>query len=129
MCGLDDTAREENSTVKERLDLGWFDAVLPVLGAVAAIPVELASRSGDAGQPLVKATVCASFTSYSVAIHGRAVKHTQSGVRHATEGPQVRLTDTDGRSDANVGQLAGIAEVIDRRGADAKPDRDFLHGQ
>jgi len=54
---VDDTAREESGTVKERLDLGWFDSVLPVLGAVAGIPVELALRSGDAGEPLVKATV------------------------------------------------------------------------
>jgi hypothetical protein len=43
--------------VKERLDLGRFDVVLPVLGAVTGIPVELACRSGDAGEPLVKATV------------------------------------------------------------------------
>jgi len=56
--------------VKERLDLGWFDSVLPVLGAVAGIPVELALRSGDAGEPLVKATVLRELTSYSVAIRG-----------------------------------------------------------
>jgi len=54
---LDDTPCEENSTVKERLDLGWLDAVLPILGAVAGIPVELACHSGDAGEPLVKAAV------------------------------------------------------------------------
>jgi len=56
-AGLDDTPCEENSTVKERLDLGWLDAVLPILGAVAGIPVELACHSGDAGEPLVKAAV------------------------------------------------------------------------
>ncbi len=54
---LYDAPCEENSTVKERLDLGRLDAVLPVLGAVAGIPVELACRSGDAGEPLVEATV------------------------------------------------------------------------
>jgi hypothetical protein len=43
--------------VKERLDLGRLDAVLPVLGAVTGIPVELACRSGDASEPLIKATV------------------------------------------------------------------------
>ena len=43
--------------MKERLDLGWLDAVLPIRGAVAGIPVELACHSGDAGEPLVKAAV------------------------------------------------------------------------